>query len=121
MPFDLSWLPGRLLQSVEKKDFTWFFVLDDSTRLLTESLWRLTRDKVLVTSEDEGHPFGLPTPVNAAQVVADEVGKSRVARFDLDARSGDLSLHFDNGVTIQFVTQSGGYEGWRIHHGNQQI
>jgi len=73
-------------------------------------------NKVVVTSEDHGHQFGLPSPVDAAEVVRQKIADSVVDRFEIDERSGDFSLSFKNGVTLQFITLSGGFEGWRMVH-----
>jgi hypothetical protein len=121
MTLDLSWLRGRRLIAVEKKDITWFFKFDDASSILTESFWRLLTDKVLRTSEDHGQLFGLKEPVDAAKAVEEALQQEQVAEFTLDERTGDLSLDFAGGKTIQFVTTSGGYEGWRIEHGDQSV
>jgi hypothetical protein len=118
---DLSWLIGRRLHSVSKKDYTWFFVLDDQSHVASESSWRLLTERVAVTSEDHGHQFGLPAPVDAADVVRESVGDSPVDRFELNDRTGDLGICFKNGVTLQFLTLSCGYEGWRIIHHNHEM
>lgn len=118
---DLTWLVGRQVTSVEKKDYSWFFSFDDGGSIATESFWRLiSTQKVVVTSEDHGHQFGLPAPVDAAEVVKKEVGGKVVDQFILDEQTGDLSLHFGD-TTLQFVTTSAGYEGWRTRHGSQEI
>jgi hypothetical protein len=114
-------LVGRTLKEVEKKDSSWFFVLDDGS-IATESPWRLTTaEGIVVTSEDDGHPFGLPAPVNAADSVSKTVDQSPVNRFELRDRSSDLVLHFANGSTIEFLNLSSGYEGWRTDHGRQSV
>jgi hypothetical protein len=119
MAVDLSWLVGRFIQSVEKKDYSWFFTFDDSSTVTTESDWRLMLKRVLVTSQDERQLFGLQSPVNAVKLAEASLNKSVVNAFRLDQRTGDLSLDFQNGCTIQFLTLSSGYEGWRIGHGDQ--
>jgi hypothetical protein len=121
MSLDLSWLIGRSLRNVQKQDHTWFFTLNDASTVATESQWRLVQERVIVTSEDDGQWFGLPSPVDAARLVTQAVGSSVVDHFALDDQTGDLSLFFDNATTLQFITLSGGYEGWRIGHGDQQI
>lgn len=29
---------------------------------------------------------------------------------------GDLDIHFQNGVLLQFIATSAGYENWQIHY-----
>ncbi len=118
---ELSWLIGLQIAAVEKKDFTWFFRFGDSSIIATEAFWRFVTDRVIVTSEDDGQMFGLKSPVNATAVVKERIDKSHVERFTLDERTGDLSLEFTAGGMLQFLTNSSGYEGWRIEHGDQSI
>ncbi|HEX4794325.1 MAG TPA: DUF6188 family protein [Humisphaera sp.] len=121
MAVDLAWVVGRCVKSVEKKDYSWFFTLDDLSIIDTESDWRLMAERILITSQDDGQLFGHESPVNAAKAVETSVNKSAVSGFQLDERTGDLFLNFQNGCTIQFVTLSSGYEGWRVGHGDQCI
>ncbi|MHB1033653.1 MAG: hypothetical protein ACYC35_15470 [Pirellulales bacterium] len=119
---DLAWLMERRVESVEKKDLSWFFNFEDGSSLGTESAWRLiTAEGVAVTSEDHGHSFGLPVPVDAGHVAMAKIAGRPVDRFLLDERTGDLSLCFGATLALQFLTLSSGYEGWRLVHGAQEI
>jgi hypothetical protein len=119
---DLSWLTGCSLTHLEKKDFTWFFVFGEQGAVHTESAWRLIcKDRVSVTSEDHGHQFGLPAPVDAGKVVFDAIDGEKITNVQLDHLTGDLSIDFGGDLRLQFITLSGGFEGWRLVHGPQQI
>jgi hypothetical protein len=78
-------------------------------------------DRVLITSEDHDQMFGLKEPVNAAKAIQETVTGKPIMQFALDERSGDLSLVFEDGGTMQFLTTSDGYEGWRTAHGDQLV
>jgi hypothetical protein len=119
---DMTWLIGRRIKDIENKDYSWFFFLDDGSTVGTESVWRLITAKgIAVTSEDDGQPFGLPVPVNAAARVKDAVGQNPITRFELEKATSDLVLHFSNDTTIEFLNLSCGYEGWRTVHGAQEV
>jgi hypothetical protein len=119
---EMTWLLGRRLKDVVKADYTWCFVLDDGSTVATESPWRLIVAKgIAATSEDDGHPFGLPAPVNAAQRVKDAVGQNPISRFELRDKSSDLTIHFADDTAIEFLNLSCGYEGWRTTHGPQEL
>ena len=121
-PPDMTWLVGRTLKSVEKIDYSWLFVLDDGSSVGTESPWRLvTAQGIVITSEDDGHPFGLPAPVNAADRVTNTIGHNRISRFELRERTGDLVLYFAGDASIEFLNLSCGYDGWRTVHGRQEV
>jgi hypothetical protein len=118
---DFSWFVGRQIKEIGKQDYTWFFLLDDGSNICTETFWRLvTSDGVAVTSEDHEQKFGLPAPVDAGKSAMEKIGDHSVERFELDERTGDLSLSF-GANTLQFLTTSSGYENWRAYHGNQEI
>ena len=119
---DMGWLVGRRIISVEKTDCSWFFVLDDGSSIGTESLWRLVADnKIVVTSEDHGHPFGLPAPVDAVERAMKTVGQNPISRFELRDATSDLVLHFANDASIEFLNLSCGYESWRTVHEQQEV
>jgi len=119
---DMTWLIGRRIKEVEKVDYSWYFVLDDGSSIGTESPWRLASDRgIVVASGDDGHPFGLPTPMNAAERVKQTVAQSPIARFELKERTSDLVLYFANNAFIEFLNLSCGYEGWRTLHGQQEV
>jgi hypothetical protein len=119
---DMTWLIGRTIKNVEKVDYSWFFVLDDGSSIGTESPWRLvTVNGIVVTSEDHGHPFGLPVPVNAAERIIKTIAQCPVSRFELRNDTSDLVLHFVNDVLLEFLNLSCGYEGWRTVHGQQEV
>jgi hypothetical protein len=119
---DMTWLIGLRLKELEKKDYSWFFLLDDGSTISTESPWRLlTAKKIAVTSEDDGHSFGLLIPVNAASRVMEAVGLNPICSWELKEATGDLVLHFPGKTAIEFLNLSCGYDGWRTCHGTQEV
>src|SRR3954451_8569550 len=93
---------GARLQSVEKKDYTWFFRFTDSVGVTTQSSWRLiSPDGIVVTSEDHGHPFGLPSPVDASAKVSLTLKNDPIRTSRIDASTGDLFLSFPGGTLLQ--------------------
>ena len=107
-------LVGEQLLSVEKRDYSWFFGFSGEVFLATETSWRLINDdRIVVTSEDHGHQFGLPEPVDAVSVLSSIVGRT-VERVGIDASSGDLTLEFSGRVRLQLLQMSSGYESWSL-------
>lgn len=112
---DLNWMVGKILASVQKVDVSWVFRLDDGTVVLTESTWRLVaQGRLFVSSEDDGHQFGLPCPVSAVERVESVVGSSAIRRVDVRPNTSDLILEFDDSKYIEFLCVSSGYESWRV-------
>jgi hypothetical protein len=116
-------LVGQTLRSVEKKDYSWFFVFADDISIVTESPWRfLSEDRIIVTSEDHGNQFGLPAPVDAAERVLAGVSRKAVVTASITRPTADLIIYFDGHWHLQFLQMSCGYESWRLYiRGNETI
>jgi hypothetical protein len=68
--------------------------------------------RLVLTSEDHGHPFGLPAPVDAhAQAEARLTGR-RVTGVRVRPETADLLLEFEGGLLFEALANSSGYEPW---------
>ena len=116
-------LIGLALRSVEKKDYSWIFVFADDISIMTEDAWRLlSADGIVITSQDHGHQFGLPAPVDAAKSVLAGVSMKVVVTASITRPTADLTLDFGGHSHLQFFQLSSGYESWRLYsHGSQTI
>ncbi len=122
MKIDLKWITGQRIKDMGKQDYTWFFEFDGSGSITTESTWRLvTAEGIKATSEDHGHKFGLPAPLDVIDVVKKTIDQQTIKQYNLDSKTGDLFLYFDNNCELQFLNLSSGYESWHIVHGAQEI
>jgi hypothetical protein len=103
--------------SVEKKDYSWFFMFTEGVSVATESPWRLINEgRIVVTSEDDGHQFGLPQPVDAASNVREALRGRTVEAAAICESSGDLIITFSEQAQLQVLQMSGEYESWRLSH-----
>jgi hypothetical protein len=119
---NLDWLLRQRLFQVEKKDYTWFFTFDGGGSVNIDSAWRLiSSNGIIVTSEDHGHPFGLPEPVDAGKRVIDAAQNTRVSTYLCDKPTSDLIILFENGIQIQFLNMSCGYESWTAWNNDTQV
>src|SRR5687768_6552513 len=108
-------LVAKQLLVVEKRDYTWFFGFSGNVSVSTESPWRLiNEDRIVVTSEDDGHQFGLSEPVDAASRLLSSIVGRTVGAAAIDASSGDLTIEFDGRARLQLLQMSCGYESWRL-------
>ena len=114
MTIDLSWLVGRQCSAVHREEFSWIFVFDAGA-VTTPMLWRLIESgRIRVTSEDHGHQFGLPAPVDARKE-AESILLSRVIELaTVRADTGDLILEFSDDLVLELLQTSGGYEAWHL-------
>jgi hypothetical protein len=118
----LDWLLNQRLSQVEKKDFSWFFTFAQSGSIATESFWRLiTPERILVTSEDHGHLFGLKEPVDAAKCVMSTIENRMITHYSCPDICSDLILYFEDKIELQFLITSGGFESWRAMNDNVQV
>jgi hypothetical protein len=114
-------LIGHQLVSVEKKDYSWFFGFDSDISVATESPWRLiNEDRIVVTSEDHGHRFGLANPVDAASILMSAMDGRRVEAGVISECSGDLIIEFSGSAQLQLLQLSAGYESWRLIVGDSE-
>ena len=110
-----STIVGKRLHSIQKKDYSWFFVFTDDLSISTESSWRfINAGRIVVTSDDHGHQFGLPDPVDAAESVCSVLQESEISSARIDETTGDLFVVFSNAAYLQFLQMSSGYESWRL-------
>lgn len=119
----LNAIVGSQVVSVEKRDYSWFVAFGPSITVATETLWRLIgQDRIIVTSEDHGHQFGLPEPVDASSVMLSRLRGRAVTAAAIDASSGDLTITFGESLLAQFLQTSFAYESWRLYvHGTEII
>jgi hypothetical protein len=108
-------LTGNEVVTVEKLDYSWFIRIGSGITVATESLWRLIgKGRILVASDDHGHQFGLPEPVDAGAALLLSVRGRSVTAAEIDPSCGDLTIDFGEGIRLQFLQTSLGYESWRL-------
>jgi hypothetical protein len=119
---ELDFLIGHRLKSVARRDYDWVFYFDGDACLVVHCLWRLIEnDRICTTSNDDGHQFGLPAPVNAADRVNSRLAEIAVDSLELRDGLLDLQIHFGSEHTIQVVPDSAGYEAWDLCHKKQRF
>ena len=83
---------------------------------LSTNSWRLLGAKsIIVTSEDHGHQFGLPAPVDAGLRANEAVVGYHVTGFEMDSATGDASVRIGEALILQIVTWSMAYETWQLY------
>jgi hypothetical protein len=116
-PDDLSleFLVGRRMTVIDASAAPngWVFRFDGSGTLGVECLWRLVSDeRIVVTSEDHQQRFGLPAPIDASARALQAIDAKPIRRARFDTTTGDLTIEFANGVRLEAIVTSGGYENW---------
>ncbi len=85
-------------------------------------LWRLIENgRIRLTSEDDGHQFGLPSPVDAVLEVNQRLVGASCRSVTLHEGTLDLEIGFDTGHVLQLIPNSAGYEAWAVYEPSRQF
>ena len=113
---DLSWMAGRAVREVTTfAGGCWRFAFEQWEYIQTYCLWRIVRDnRVILTSEDHGQQFGLPAPIDAGSKAMEEFASATVRAVVLREVMGDMLVEFENGLRLEIISTSAGYEAWEV-------
>ncbi|UYV16850.1 hypothetical protein [Porphyrobacter sp. ULC335] len=100
---------------VARGEGQWSFAVG-SQFVMTTYGWRLIGSKsIIVTSDDDGHQYGLPSPVDSEKSANDALTGAKIVAVEVDTRTGDCTLRIGDVLTLQFLTMSMGYETWQLY------
>ncbi|MCZ8370239.1 MAG: hypothetical protein O9293_09790 [Porphyrobacter sp.] len=100
---------------VARGEGQWFFAVGPQFVMTTYG-WRLIGAKcIIVTSDDDGHHYGLPSPVDAEKLANEALAGAKIVAVEVDTRTGDCTLKIGDALTLQFLTMSMGYETWQLY------
>ena len=112
---DLSWLIGETIERVEHDEQTqlWYFAIGEHSSFRVGCLWRITNGgRLLITSSDHGHIYGLPAPIDAASKAMEILAERKIVSVGLGEVSPDLSIELDGAIKLRAIADSTGYEAW---------
>jgi Family of unknown function (DUF6188) len=110
-----DWLIEHWLISLIRREHDWLFVFDSGCNLVVGCLWRLiANNRICMTSEDDGHQFGLPAPKNAVDIVTARIADHTILKVEVRDEILDLRVHFDGGCVLEVIPDSTGYEAWNL-------
>ena len=112
---------GRRVQLI-RREYDWVLDFGDDLAIVVETLWRLRdENRILVTSDDEGHQFGLPAPLDAEAAANDRLNGVAVVSLNDAAVTPDFTIHLDGGLAVDVIARSAGYESWQTSFGGAPI
>lgn len=113
-------LEGTRLTEVSHSEFDWLFSFERNWNVRTQSYWRLIANGGIATSaDDDGQWFGLPKPVDAAEIVK-ALATEPLTAIEVVGTTTDLRIHFGS-VVLELLNTSSGYEGWQLNANHQQL
>ena len=65
-----------------------------------------------VSSEDHAQKYGLPLPIDAAAVASELLASKAIVRVEVKQGTADLLLDFADGLRLEIIPFSSGYESW---------
>ena len=113
---DLSWMVGRGITHVLFHEPTpWNFSFGPEASIRVECLWRIIEhDRVVLTSEDHGHQFGLPAPVDSVAKSIALLTNRRITAVQLREATADILIKFTGNLQFEVIQDSMGYESWEL-------
>lgn len=112
---DLSWVVGRHVSAVSLHEpIPWVFGFGAGSAISVECLWRIVeRGRIVLCSDDHGHQFGLPAPVDGI-VRARELLAGPIMSARLREATADLIIEFEGDRSLEIIPTSAGYDSWQM-------
>ena len=100
----------------------WHLVFENNLRVQIECFWRLLENrKIKRTSKDNQQLYGHKTPIDLENEIKAALQDKDLDKIERNTDTGDLYLLFENGLTLEIITDSSGYECWEIINGENSI
>ena len=113
----INWLAQHRFTEALRYEYAWDFIFDGGTGVSAECLWRLIENgRIRFTSRDDGHKFGLPSPVDVVLELNQRLAGVICTSVVLRDGTLDLEIHFDTGHVLQIIPDSSGYESWNARN-----
>jgi hypothetical protein len=113
-----TYLVGRRLVETKRREYDWAFRFEGTpafSHLCVSCPWRvLIEGRIAFAGGDDGHKFGLPTPLNGEEITQRLLGQRVIDHLSIRPDAGDLSIIFSGQATLEVLNMSSGYEGWQI-------
>ena len=107
---------GRSIGQVTLTDPSyWLFQFATGGVISVECHWRiLDQGHIAVSDEDHQQQFGLPEPIDAAEVASGLLSPQSVTAVEVREGTADLLISFTQDKQLQIMPFSSGYESWQI-------
>lgn len=114
---DLSFLKDQQITGVQfLPPDTWTLQFSSGGPLQVGSLWRfVTSEAVVITSNDHGQQFGLPSPIDAGEQLLKVISDLPISAVAVRSNSADLVLEFGDKGSLEIIANSSGYESWALY------
>ena len=113
----LAWLINDRLVRVEYfESYAWRLHFESGATLYVGCTWRKIEKSVIVcTSEDHGHKFGLPTPIDGIALL-EALSQFPITAVTVQSGTADILIEFGEDASLEIISTSAGYEPWSASH-----
>jgi hypothetical protein len=113
---DLTWMVGRVVSQISPVEpIFWCFRFGPDASISVYCLWRIVEnERIVLTSEDHGHQFGLPAPVDVVARITELLSGLHVAAVRLREATADMLIEFTDNLRLEIIPTSAGYESWLL-------
>ena len=114
--FDFKWMVGRTIGQVTLTGpGYWVFQFATGGVISVECHWRiLDQGHIAVSNDDHEQQFGLPEPIDAAEVASELLRPISVTDVEVREGTADLLISFTENKQLQIIPFSSGYESWQL-------
>ncbi|GAB2787439.1 hypothetical protein GCM10027275_35230 [Rhabdobacter roseus] len=123
MTNDLTFKTNSIFESVtyEKDTASWHFYFSDKIYASSFGFWRLLKaNKIVFTSFDNGHQFGLPQPLDLVENITKQLTAKKLTEIRVNKDTADLTLVISDDIKIQIFIASSGYEAYDFSFGDNR-
>ncbi|WP_425456473.1 DUF6188 family protein [Arenimonas terrae] len=93
----------------------WAFSFEPGVGIGVECPWRLLQGgSVAISSEDHSQQYGLPAPLDVAEVATNLLSLHLVTHVDVREGTADLIIDFGDALRLEIIPMSSGYESWGV-------
>jgi hypothetical protein len=93
----------------------WVFIFAENILIEVSGFWRLLENtKIVLVSLDHGHQFGLAKPLNLVEEVTTILNEKKLLELKVDENTADLTLVLTDGLEIEILIASAGYETYQF-------
>lgn len=101
---------------MQRREADWFFAFGDNCGLTAGAAWRIVgRDGIALTDGDDGQLFGRAIPIDAESEATAILAGLMVVGVTVRPITSDLSVSFTDGVALEVINTSSGYEAWQAY------
>ncbi|WP_419803427.1 hypothetical protein [Mucilaginibacter sp.] len=123
MTNELTFTTNSLFENVtlDKYAENWTFSFANNVHVSSTGFWRLlVNNKIVFVSIDNGHQFGLPSPLDLVEELIKELAGKILTKIEVIKDTFDLTLTLTDELKLDIYISSSGYETYDFSINNKR-